>query len=426
MQNQHYFRKFFIPDTGMDTIDTTSLYIASHLGVNKEAEKELHDKIESYDQLQSKLAQEYLAVGNDKKRQIKNNSLNIINGWNSKDEISHENPHTETLAKLLLKKSSRNTASGFYIRWNDVGIVVNPGSCFLKNFHNQGFHLKDINHVVVTTNSPDGNADVRRIYDLNYQLNKLNPDLHVIHYYLSQTVYQELAPWLKPNFKQERNTLHSLELFLDSPDVEKEFLGEGITLNYFSANPRGNFAPSNDQKVIGKANLSDNLGIKFDLMPANTSNKDSITIGYISGTAWSPLLTHHLGPCDMLITGFGRTNPNDYGKLNYNDDCLGYYGTYSILEASKPKLLICGEFDGSDGDIRLEVIKKLSKEFQNHGDQPTILLPAEKGLIIDLNHLHIHCNVSETFVPPKEIRTIQTHTAFGTLRYLSYKCFWES
>src|ERR1700733_956892 len=421
--NKHLFsQERPLDESGLASNETATRYIANQLGVDQEAEKESQERIELYGHLQSELAKRYLDSA-QKEPAINKNILCFVNGWNEKENpLRNEDHCPEILAHLLLRKSSNNQSCGFYIRWNRTGIIVNPGHCFLDNFHLQGFHIKDIQHVIVTKNNPEAYADIKRIYDLNYQLNKLNPNLHVIHYYINQPAYHELSQILKPNFKQERNSLHCLELFHDSPEVEKEVLGEGISLNYFSANSKANFPFSNDSNGSWKSG-NESIGIKFDLKATHTSDKSSIAIGYLSGTTWSPLLSHHLGPCDILITGFGRTHLNDYGKLNYNEDCLGYFGTYTLLEEIKPKLLLCGEFDGCDGDIRLEVVKKLCKELENQTKKHhSTVLPFDKGLMIDLNEFLIECSVSKTFLIPQEVRVARTHNAFGGLQYLSNKC----
>ncbi|MFQ5729395.1 MAG: hypothetical protein ACE5GN_03445 [Waddliaceae bacterium] len=282
-------------------------------------------------------------------------------------------------------------------------------------------YSKDITHVIVTGEAPEAYKDVKRIYDLNYHLNKINPELQVIHYYLNHKVYKELSSVLKPNFKQERNTVHSLELFLDSPDVEKEELGNEVTLNFFAISSRGGFMAGSDFKETPKTELTNSMGIRLDFKREGKSTK----IGYISGAAWSPLIAHNLGSCDILITGFGNTNPNDYGKLNYNETTLGYFGTYTLLEEVKPRLLFCTEFDGREGDIRLEVTKKLRKEYEtaNSPSQslPTIL-PADNGLFVDLESLRIECSVSKTLLDPKDVLVVKTNDTFGGLRYLSPKC----
>ena len=246
-------------------------------------------------------------------------------------------------------------------------------------------------------------------------MNNVNPEIHVINYWLNQKTYRDQSGNLKPNFKQERNTLHSLELFLDSPDVEKEEIADGITLNYFSIASSQNFQHAN----AGKIALS--LGIKIDL----AHEDKSVKLAFISGSPWSPIIANNLGACDILIAGFGKTDPNDYGKLNYNEDCLGYFGTYTLLEEVKPKILLIADFEEKVGEYRLEVIKKLRKEFKDscREDQHiSTILPLDIGFLLDLKNLLVKCSISDNYLKPDDIRVVKSQENFGPLRYLSPKC----
>lgn len=401
------------PIGGIKT-ETTNAFVATKLGVDLEMEKAVESRIQAYQRHQGASVQKYLEEWK-KPRKVRDHTLLILSGFRQKPSPSH----------LILDTHETEASGGFFIRWNGKGIAVNPGPHFLDNFHHQGLHMNDINYVVVTRDSAEAHGNVQKIYDLNCQLNKINPELHVIHYYLNHNAYQNLAPQLQPNFKQERHTVHSLELFLDSPDVEKETLGDGITLNYFSTAARAEYlAAAADMSKRTKGAHTHSLGIRFDLSrPSQYGGQPEILrIGYASGTVWSPLLGHHFGSCDILIAGFGSTCPNDYGKLNYNEHCLGYFGTCSLLEEVKPKLMLSTEFHGKDGDIRLEVAKKLRKEYQMANPSEEFLpaiLPADSGLFVDLAALEIECSVSKELHPPQSITVVKTSETFGALKYLS-------
>ncbi len=408
------------------THETTSHFIAAKLGVDLDAEKALEIRIQEFQREQTNRIQRYLEESK-KNRKVRDFSLHILNGWNSLGSNAREDTTQRSVSEILLAEQSRQTSGGFFIRWNGMGIAINPGSNFLENFHKQGLFIEDINFVIVTQDSPEAHTDIHRIYDLNYQLNKISPELHVINYYLNHKAYQDLSHALKPNFKQERNTVHSLELFLDSPDIEREKLSDGILLSYFSACSRGGYISNSDLQDSARATKANCMGIRLDLSPANSTDRssDSVRIGYVSGTSWSPLLAHHLGYCDILITGFGTTNPSDYGKLNYNETSLGYFGTYTLLEEVKPKLLLCAEFDGREGDIRLEIAKKLRTEFEKaagpsqHG---TTILPADKGLFVELNTQKIECSISKTMLEPRNVVVVKSAETYGKLQYLSPNC----
>lgn len=395
------------------------------------AEQALETRIQTFQRQKAQTLNQYLKRARQRKQPIEN-CIFVFNGWTNKPEgihlpLEHEDP---IITQFLLSNSMRKPTSGFYLKWNGKGIVVNPGNRFLEQFHKAGLHVTDIDMVIVTQADPDSYADVKEIYELNYQLNKINSELQIIHYYLNHKAHHELSHILKPNFKQERNAIHSLELFVDSSDVEKIDLSPEITLNYFPTSAKEALSHHHGEKTSAR-NSGSALGIRLDLKtPAgSTDGRRTLKIGYLSGTPWSPLLGHHMGVCDILFAGFGHTQLNDFSKLNYNESCLGYFGSYSLLDEVKPRLMFCCEFDGREGDIRLEVTKKMRQEFahtQTTTSEPShVILPADNGLYLDLKNLNIRCSVSQEMIDPAHVRVVKSGEAFSSLLYLSPGCLLE-
>jgi len=397
-------------------------FMAAELGIDQGTGEALEQRIKSFQLSQAELTSQYLQQAKTRHRNP-DYCLYYLNGW------QHADVKNQNMTPFFLTEQSRRSTGGIFIRWNGKGIVINPGNQFLINFHEQGLHIHDIDFVIVTDDKPESYADVKEIYDLNYQLNKVNQQLQIIHYYFNHRAFQELSSILKPHFKQERHTLHSLEIFLDSPDVEKIELGEGINLNYFQASNRDIYMHARDTKEERKNHSL--LGIRLDLKtPATpTQDKSFVRIGYIGYSPWNPLLAHHLGNCDLLITCFGHTAPNDFNKISYNQDCLGYNGTYTLLEEIAPKLLLTGEYSGREGDIRLEVSQKIRNEYLNQTAstqrQLPVVLPADIGLFLCLKSLKINCSVSNEWVEPSQIRVIKTTDSFGQLEYLAPSCCYQ-
>lgn len=400
--------------------EATSRFIAEEMGLDHDAGKLLERRIKAFQDSQGELTRSYLEQGKARSNHY-DHCLYYLNGWYNNKSLS--TPYTQN---LYLTEQSRKTTGGMFIRWNGKGIAVNPGPHFLEYFHEQGLHIRDIDYVIVTGEQPESYADVKEIYDLNYQLNKMSHELQIIHYYFNHKAFQELSRFLKPHFKQERNSLHSLELFVDSPDVEKIDLDEGISLHYFLATSRDTYISSQESKEERAARNHNSLGIRFELK--SSLEKGTMRLGYITHAAWNPLMAHHLGNCDILIAGFGNTGSNDYNKLAYNADSLGYYGTYTLLEEVVPKLLLCGEFSGREGDIRLETAQKLRQEYISNLAKKSryapIILPADTGLFINLKNLKVKCSVTEEWVDPAQVKAIKTANAFGKLEFLAPGCFY--
>jgi len=373
---------------------------AQHFPIEATSSSALERCIQQFQDDQINQMQDYLQNA-ESHSQLQNDALYILNGWN----------HRHSKNTFLFTEESRKSFGGHYLRWQGKGIAINPGPHFLDHFHAQGLCIRDIDFVIVSRNSPEAYADVKAISELNQQLNQTSPDRQIIHYYLHQRVCQELAPFLKPSFKQARNTIHKLEMFLDSPDVEKIELEDGITLHYFLTTMPDTL-PHYRENVQDLHFNRSNFGIRLEL--ANETKQ--LKIGYLSGLAWSPLLAHHLGHCDLLLAAFGNTSPTDYSRLGYNDESLGFSGMATLLEELAPRLLLLTEFGGREGDIRIEVTKKLRAECQA---SPSTVLPADIGLIVNLDALNVKCSISDEIVATQNIAVCASRDRFGRLKYLS-------
>lgn len=403
-----------LADSSRETSIAVTTSSTPALDKEEHAETILDQSIKAFQKQQTERIAHYLEQF--KKPLLNTHCLYFLHGW------SNSTPNQQ----FPLTEHFRKSSGGYYLRWNGKGIVINPGMHFLENFHRQGLHIKDIDYVIVTGDHPNTYADIREIYALNYQLNQVSRELQLIHYYLNPKAYQTLSSTLKPHFKQERHTIHCLELFQDSPDVEQIELCEGIALSYFPLGKGGSV-----RDVLAKEGISTTpsacLGLRFDLcaLEHTDSSKTPLSLGYISGAPWSPLLGQHLELCDIMITGFGHTNPTDYTKLRYNEDSLGYFGTYSLLEEISPKLLFCSEFDGKEGDIRIEVVKMMRQQYAtaypNARHTPTIL-PVDTQLYLDLLSMQIQCSASQTPIDPTQAHIVKCRDRFGHLQYLSPHC----
>lgn len=378
--------------------------------------KNIEEHIHKFSQQHQEHAKRYLDQYKSH-RPCHNDCLYLLHG--------HRTTQSNDSQPLLLDRARRATG-GYFIRWHNKGIVINPGTHFLNHFHQQGLHIRDIDVIIVTNGNFDSYADIKEIYELNYQVNKTANNPHTIHYYLASQAYQTLSTALKPHFKQERHSVHRLELFLDSPEGDKIDLTDNVILHYFPIGTPLKHTPARTGKEEGASTMPGQLGIKLDLhLKAAKDDKHHLSVGYISGAPWSAMLAHSLGSCDVLIAGFGNTSPNDYNKLKYNEDSLGYFGCYSLIEEVQPRLFICSEFHGNEGDIRLDVVKMMRQEYATaypDTQQTPIVLPGDSNLLVELHSLHVFCSVTKEAVPADAIRVSKFAANFGTLQFLSPRC----
>lgn len=355
----------------------------------------LEKQIRKFQTHQTQRLQDYLLKGTQRSH-LTSPTLTLLNGAKHKP-----------LSQQLTERS-RKSDTGLLLRWEGRGIVINPGRHFLTHFHAQGFHIRDIDYVIVTRDHPDCYADIQEIYELNGQLNQLGEPFHHIQYFLNQRTFQQISGLLKPLFKQEKTMVKALELYMDSTDVEQVELFPGAHLTYFATHSAG----------LVKSSA---LGIRLNLAQPNQGTH--LYIGYLSGVSWSPHLAQHLGSCHVLVAGFGNTCSEDLNKKTFIDEGLGFNGTLTLMEETHPQLVLCTEFGGREGDIRLETVAQLRQTMrENHQTSPYIL-PGDNGLQINLEGYRVRCSLTQTEVDPKFIRVAKTDEVFGPLLYLSTRCY---
>lgn len=410
--------------TAADIAASTTDFITGNLGISLDSGPSLEQRVNAFQRSQAECMSQYIDEYSQRPC-VNDRHLLVLNGWEYQE--SESTGQHNALKERLLPSSYRRTTGGYFVRWRGKGVVINPGPHFLDKFHKQGLHIKDIDYVIVTQDSPNAYTDVQAIYDLNYALNKMDTQLHIIHYYLNQQAHRHLSPRLKPHFKQERNSIHSLELFVDSPDTESLILDENITLHYFATSAQE--ASQVGETKASEARINACVGIRLAFRTedneasAVNDRANYVQLGYISGSAYSPILAHHLSGSETIIAAWEDTCANDYQKVQYNESSLGYYGSATLLEELDAQLLVCCEYSGREGDVRVEGTKKLRQDEACTKHNRTAVVPGDTGMVVDLETQQVQCSLTKSFVDASQVRVVKTQEAFGKLKYLSNSCF---
>ncbi len=359
---------------------------------------QIENKLKQFEEAKAKVIEHYQKLLDDREAP-KECFLTMLNGW---EVPAHPG---SALKNVLYSDRLKHAPTGLFLRWNNKGIVINPGRRFLDHFHEASYLVQDVDYVIVTKCNPESYQDLLSIYLLNERLNELCPSRHKIRYYINSKVFQEVSSLLQPQYKEERHMVHPLEIFVDSSDVETLPLDDGIVLKYFSACPE-----ARDSK---KRNT---LGITLEL----DKKQAPLKLGYVSGCPWSPLLAPHLEGCQVLLAGVGYTTEDDFKQNKYLSDCLGYHGLLSLLKTLSPEILICLEFSGHKGDLRLELVNQIRHVC--HNEKSTASFAGDLGLYLDLQLMQIRCNATKNLFPPQEIFTAQMQDSYSQLQYLSKCC----
>jgi hypothetical protein len=208
-------------------------------------------------------------------------------------------------------------------------------------------------------------------------------------------VYTEYAAKLRPQFREERSSLVCLETFQDGYGEECYELDPRIKLWY--------------------AKAEEALMIRLELTKEAAS---SVSFGYLTNASWSPSCSSFFKECSVLLLGFGQTSPEDLEKISIQSSCVGYFGlAQASEELENLQVLLVAEFCSSQGDIRLEIIKKLKQESSQKAEEQTIF-PVEQGFILDLDGMRIKTG-RHNFSDCENVRVVRCEGMFSPLAYLS-------
>lgn len=307
-----------------------------------------------------------------------------------------KNVHEEAL--FLFDGSSKKTLSplvdipscpthgGFFIRWKDEGIALNPGPDFLNQLHERGFSLRDIHVVIMTSSQPDSWMGLKSIYEAHCQLHRASPSSHTIHYYVASLGGSSPPSWLRPRFRQEAYSIHPLEFYLDGEEGESRRLSDTLTLHYFRYT---------DSSMCCLLQLQPH---KEDQETEKRANP-IVAIGYLPHTSGvkpstERFFTETFKGATVLLTGL---------PLSAQE-----------IEQLQPKLAIFCEQEKSQGDTRLARVQQARKAISRSN---TVILPADVTLRVGLSPLCIYCSRTGSQMDLKEVHVLPPLEPFGRLEY---------
>lgn len=294
---------------------------------------------------------------------------------------------------LFDAKNSNLQEGGYFLSLNQKGICVNPGKTFFAQFCQKGYSLQDIDIVIATQSSHAIQEAITSLHSLNREcsrklLSYAEPP-HIIRFFLHPELYAAVSSQFRPVFREELNSVLSLETFTKSEEVR--VLDDLLTLSY--------------TKTEGAT-----LAVRLDLDGSNNSS-----FGYIAQGGYHESLRSFFSPCSILAAGIGECTAEDLEKVSLQKDALGYYGLLQLIESSTNlKLVLVSEFSRSMGDCRLELIQKLKADIGNE----VKVLPLDKNFSLDLDTLVIQTHAAKTFCSFDDVRALRPNGAFGELIYL--------
>lgn len=332
---------------------------------------------------------------------------------------------------LILKGMSSSTPSilnsifdtddfdggGGYIRYHGIGIVVDPGYHFVRNLHHYGLNVLDIDIVIITHEHIDHNNDMRLIDDINATVS----DSHKIIWLMDQISYSvaKIYQQSETGFSERYNDLIEIE-----PKREfrlSDYFDDSILVKYDAL--AFSFFRTEHIFLSDKMPKQHTFGCRFTFL-----DEDRCLV-YTSDTRYSPEISKELKNADIVIANISGVYEDDYMLIQPKERHLGYLGCFSILQdcynANKhaPELFLISEFWNGQNDIRYDVAKQMQEDIKNIGIRDTRIVPAEKGMYINISAARLRCNQCGEFCEKYLIK--RPFTLTDTVKVICSECYYE-
>jgi len=345
-----------------------------------------------YDEYNKRRSSAYIKDTNAENEMI----LAILKGWGS-------------AVPLLLGGEGACRGGGYFLKFNDHGLAVDPGHDFLRNFHDQKFHLRELDAVLVSHNHPDHTHDLKSIDDVKYEMwvssqETCRPYSLVLDNDTAASIEEwtnERKPFRKPPFRVDANRQ-------DKVDLNKE-AGLPFTVESF--------------KVEHSRDVPNAVGYRVTCMK---EKRPVLTVGFSCDTKYSPELCSddRLGGCDILVAHMSQPEiPELQDPVNakFKEGHLGYRGTIELIKNCKPKLTIISEFWAGLADARILLLQGLRNRCNTAN-----ILPGGVGLLVKVTcqpmSFQVYCTTCEKWTQHEKIKVGSPSVSFGPLTYLCPDC----
>lgn len=298
---------------------------------------------------------------------------------------------------------------GYFIRWKGAGLVIDPGINFLENFHENKFHIADIDIVLITHNHLDHNYELLQINDAFYQTNKFLKNVKGQRYILDKETWGVKRPELYKDNIGIETPLDTGTIDLGERDLKEEY---NVFIKLF--------------KTEHSKDVEHSTGAIIELFEEKDDDEPVIKIGLTSDTKYFPGLSEKLVDCDLIIPHFGMLDEKELDDENDDghDTHLGFNGMKKLIEGTNADLYAITEFWGGRGDFRIDLIRKIIFDL-NENKKNKHIIAGDVGCKIKLPSKHIICSNCNTVSNYKTTSTVRPEKAFGKLRYLCEDCYSE-
>jgi len=276
-------------------------------------------------------------------------------------------------------------------------------------------HILQVHSVLVTHHHPDHFGDLSAINDLDSQIAIEQSD-------------RELMVIVDPETHRQKSSLLDVR-----SATAKENGKTQVVLRQFSetggkSSLDGEMNILNAFRVQHSEETPHAYGLNFELKH-NGSDKVPVLLGFTGDTKYEENLSQNLEKCKIIVCNFSMTNRDDFARneKKRKADHLGFHGLSDLINNTSAKMYVVTEFFGGLGEIRIPITQclqdTLREDIKNGKSKRTleelpIIIPADIGLVVDVESLKVMCSFCKEFIPAKDITVISSSSNFGRLLYL--------
>ena len=292
---------------------------------------------------------------------------------------------------------------GYFLKWHGRGTVVDPGISFVDNFLKEGFHAREIHHVLTTHSHLDHTADLlavqnlfKEYYDVALR-HEANPH-SLLHFWDSATL--EVRPYIQTSVSEEA----PYELASRNQPKLPEDARAAV-------------------EAIDSKHCPSSVALRLDLH--RDGNKDPLRVGLSSDAATSAVndLIALFRGCAVIVLHFSKSQEPDFITGDLKENHLGYSGCIQIIQKTDAELYVIAEFSGERGeDRRIAETKTIALLSGKRGR----IVPADIGLSVCLGgsaheFTGIKCSQCGQFKRIEDVSVVPPKP-FGRIQYFCKDC----
>jgi hypothetical protein len=363
------------------------------------AKKGFKENIEYIKQREQQFVK-FTAAGKSKIKDPQN-QLVVLRRWNSFTPI------------LPSKKGDRGKGGGYFLRFRNVGIVIDPGFNFIDSFLQAGFKLDDIDYVFISHAHNDHTVELEGLFSLLYKRNERSrrkPKKIKLYMNLGSfkkfSSYFDLSNPAREFYVQDIVLLnrHQLVKVTDSLEVfttqaqHHEMVTKAYALGFTFI-----LRLKNGRKRVIK--FTCDTGWNKAVEEENTYQGEAFGVSDID------ILVAHLGTIKERELKYDAAKSLKENERFLYKNHLGLIGTLAAIHTWRPGVVLLSEFGEELDAIRHKIAKELQK-FLN-----IKVFATDINFRMDIDTLNVMCFKTKKFWEHARIQTV--YNGGGQLYFLN-------